>query len=134
MNCSEYRHEDPFGGSKSISGTTCQGIVGSFYLVYGQSICMDNEKPIEVCDGLKIYDACLGTPTPTPSNTVTPTRTPTQTPTQTQTATQTKTPTQTQTATPSATPFACNRIYIDFPQSGNTNQYYSYSPQSLNGP
>jgi hypothetical protein len=99
MNCSEYRHEDPFGGSKSISGTTCEGIVGSFYLVYGQSICMDNERPIEVCDALKIYDSCLVTPTPTTTTTLTIT----QTNTPSQTATQTNTPSQTMTPTPSVT-------------------------------
>jgi hypothetical protein len=103
MNCSEYRNEDPFGGSKSISGTTCGGIVGAYYLTYGQSICMDNEKPIEVCDALKIYDTCFVTATPTPSNTNTPTVTPTVTQTQTQTITPTNTLTPTQTITPTNT-------------------------------
>jgi hypothetical protein len=108
MNCSEYRHEDPFGGSKSISGTTCQGIVGSFYLMYGESICMDNERPIEVCDALKIYDTCFVTATPTPSNTATPT--------------QTSTPTNTATPTSTSNPVCPQELF-----ALNTNSLYSGS-------
>jgi len=174
MNCVVYKNNDEYSGSKEISGTTCGGVSGFFYLNYGDSICMDIDRPIILCDYFSIEGPCnppvtpsntpsqtntpsvtatqTNTPsitssqtmTPTPSVTIgiTPTMTPsvttTLTPTKTNTpsitSTQTNTPTNTQTTTPTntvtPTQLACNRIYIEFNQSGYTNQYYSYSPQS----
>jgi len=118
MNCVVYKNNDEYSGSKELSGTTCGGASGFFYLNYGDSICMDIDQPIILCDYFSIQGPC--NPPVTPSNTPTVTQTPSVT------ATQTNTPTNTVTPTPPA----CNRIYIEFTQSGYTNQYYSYSPQS----
>jgi hypothetical protein len=69
MSCTTYIHNDPSGGSKYISGTTCFGQVVYYTLTYGQSVCMDDSKPLINCDGLDIGIDCFPT-TPTP--TVTP--------------------------------------------------------------
>lgn len=111
--CKTYIHADPAGGSKYISGTTCGGIVGAYTLTFGQSICMDDQKPLICCDNFDISVEC-GPPTPTPTGNVTPTPTftptntltssPTETTTPTLTSTPTQTPTPTQTGTPNVTP------------------------------
>jgi uncharacterized delta-60 repeat protein len=101
MNCYSFTNNHDFGGSVYISGTTCQGIVGAYTLNYGDSICMNIEKPIITCENPVFSTECYEFPSPTP--TVTQTKTPTNTPTQTQTTTQTSTPTNTPTITPTAT-------------------------------
>ena len=84
MNCIVYTNNDEFSGSKELSGTTCQGVSGFFYLNYGDSICMDIDQPIILCDYFSIGGMCP-TPSITPSNTpttsVTPSITPSITPT-----------------------------------------------------
>jgi len=68
MNCSNYVHNDPIGGSKFISGTTCTGTVAYYTLTLGQEVCMDNSKPLINLNGLVISGDCTGvTPTPTPT-------------------------------------------------------------------
>jgi hypothetical protein len=68
MNCSNYVHNDPIGGSKFISGTTCTGTVTSYTLTLGQQVCMDNSRPLINLNGLVISGDCTGvTPTPTPT-------------------------------------------------------------------
>jgi hypothetical protein len=68
MNCSNYIHNDPIGGSKFISGTTCTGTVTSYTLTLGQQVCMDNSRPLINLNGLVISGDCTGvTPTPTPT-------------------------------------------------------------------
>jgi len=120
MNCIVYTNNDEFSGSKELSGTTCQGVSGFFYLNYGDSICMDIDRPIILCDYFSIGGMCP-TPSVTPSNTPTISLTPS--------VTTTRTPTQTM--TPSPTPPVCQRIYIQFTgASSGLTQYYKYSPQS----
>jgi hypothetical protein len=69
MSCNLFVHTDPTGGSKYISGTTCDGTTAYYTLTFGQSICMDTTKPfLDLC-GLVISGSCQ-TVTPTP--TVTP--------------------------------------------------------------
>jgi len=52
-----------------ISGTTCSGVENYYYLTYGDSVCMDESKPILNLNGLTISGSCLSTtPTPTPTN------------------------------------------------------------------
>jgi len=120
MNCIVYTNNDEFSGSKELSGTTCQGVSGFFYLNYGDSICMDIDRPIILCDYFSIGGMCP-TPSVTPSNTPTISLTPS--------VTTTRTPTQTM--TPSPTPPVCQRIYIEFTgSSSGLTQYYTYSPQS----
>ena len=68
MSCNFYVHQDPSGGAKYISGTTCSGTNAYYYLTYGQSICMDNNKPLVNLNGLIISGSCLPI-TPTPSTT-----------------------------------------------------------------
>lgn len=58
MSCNTYIHNDPFGGSKYLSGTTCDGFTGEYTLNYGESICMDNDFPIITCNDLQIDDSC----------------------------------------------------------------------------
>lgn len=69
MNCTTYTNNGPSGSIKEISGTTCAGIEGYYYINFGQSICMDNTKPIINLGGLIIGEECFAlTPTPTPTN------------------------------------------------------------------
>ena len=66
MSCNLFVHADPTGGSKDISGTTCDGTVAYYYLNYGQSVCMNTDKPFSDLCGLVISGSCLAvTPTPT---------------------------------------------------------------------
>ena len=66
MSCNYYVHNDPFGGSKYISGTTCEGNEVYYYLNAGESICMDNDLPLINLNNLVISGSCLSiTPTPT---------------------------------------------------------------------
>lgn len=144
-NCYNFCHDNSFGGSAYISGTTCDGIVGAFYLTLGQCLCLDIDFPYITCDSPVFSGECVpSTPTPTmtPTNTTTPTLTPTSTLTPTPTLTPTTTTTSTMTPTPSPTPCICfppssgfnytqgsvltmgedttlNRIYV----GGNINQY-----------
>ena len=68
MSCNLYVHNDPIGGTKNISGTTCSGTVQQYYLTYGQSACMDDSKPLINLNGLVISGSCLPvTPTPSPT-------------------------------------------------------------------
>jgi hypothetical protein len=80
MNCIVYTNNDEFSGSKELSGTTCGGSSGFFYLNYGDSICMDIDQPIILCDYFSIGGMCP-TPSVTPSNTPTISVTPSITPT-----------------------------------------------------
>lgn len=66
MSCNFYVHNDSSGGSKYISGTTCSGTEAFYYLNIGQSVCMDNSKPLINLNGLVISGECFAiTPTPT---------------------------------------------------------------------
>jgi hypothetical protein len=68
MSCTLYVHNDPLGGTKNISGTTCSGTVQQYYLTLGQSACMDDSKPLINLNGLVISGSCLPvTPTPSPT-------------------------------------------------------------------
>lgn len=68
MNCSYYIHNDPIGGTKYVSGTTCTGDVIYYFLTYGQGVCMNNYLPLIYENGIEIAGDCTGvTPTPTPS-------------------------------------------------------------------
>jgi uncharacterized delta-60 repeat protein len=60
MSCITYQHNDPFdsGGTKFISGTTCESGVGAFTLNYNDTICMNVNKPIIACDGPSIIGTC----------------------------------------------------------------------------
>jgi hypothetical protein len=69
MSCNLFVHADPTGGSKYISGTTCDGTSAYYTLTLGQSVCMDTSKPFTDLCGLVISGECQ-TVTPTP--TVTP--------------------------------------------------------------
>ena len=102
--CTTYIHADPMGGTKYISGTTCNGVTASFNLTFGQSICMNDDMPLFTCDNFDIGPNC-GQPTPTPTSSITPspTLTPSNTPTVTQTPTNTTTQTPTITASPTPT-------------------------------
>lgn len=105
MSCLTYTHNDPLdSGTKYISGTTCNGTTDVYNLAFGDSVCMEAELPLVICDGLTISGSCdspVVTPTPTMTSTNTPT--PTITQTQTQTLGLTPTPTQTSTQTPTIT-------------------------------
>jgi hypothetical protein len=68
MSCNFYVHNDSSGGSKYISGTTCSGTEAFYYLTIGQSVCMDDSKPLINLNGLVISGSCLPV-TPTPSTT-----------------------------------------------------------------
>jgi len=73
MSCNTYIHNDPFGGSKYLSGTTCNGTTGEYTLNYGDSICIDNSLPLITCNDLQIQGECQPiTPSPTPTPTATP--------------------------------------------------------------
>ena len=99
-NCYNFCHNNSFGGSAYVSGTTCDGIVGAYTLTLGQCICMDLDFPIITCDNPIFSGECV-------PNTPTPTNTPTMTMTPTVTSTATVTPTASITPTPSATPCIC---------------------------
>lgn len=115
-NCYNLCHNNSFGGSAYVSGTTCDGVVAAYTLTLGQCICMDLDFPIITCDNPIFSASCVPnvtpsmtpsssvTPTLTPTNTATPTFTPTPSTTIGATPTQTSSPTATQTRTPSATP------------------------------
>ena len=82
MSCQTYLHNDPFdsGGTKFISGTTCDGSAASYNLSFGSSVCMEAQLPLVICDGLTISGSCIPpTPSPTPTTTTTPSQTPTPT-------------------------------------------------------
>jgi len=71
MSCNLFVHADPTGGSKYISGTTCDGTVAYYTLTLGQSVCMDTTKPFTDLCGLVISGECqtvTPTPTITPAN------------------------------------------------------------------
>jgi hypothetical protein len=103
MSCVNYTNDGPYSGSIEISGTTCNGVTGMFYLNFGETICMDTNYPLFTCDYFKINGPC-NPPTPTPTTT----------------------------STPSPTPGACERIYVEFlnPVSSGNTQYMSISPNS----
>ena len=68
MSCNYYVHNDPVGGSKYISGTTCSGSEVYYYLNIGESVCMDNNLPLINLNNLIISGSCLPiTPTPSPT-------------------------------------------------------------------
>jgi hypothetical protein len=68
MSCNFYVHNDSAGGSKYISGTTCSGTVAYYTLTLGESVCMDDSRPLVNLNGLVISGTCLPV-TPTPSTT-----------------------------------------------------------------
>jgi hypothetical protein len=68
MSCNFYVHNDSAGGSKYISGTTCSGTAAYYTLTLGQSVCMDDSRPLVNLNGLVISGTCLPV-TPTPSTT-----------------------------------------------------------------
>jgi hypothetical protein len=61
MSCITYLHNDPFdsGGTKFISGTTCNGSAASYNLAFEESVCMEAESPLVICDGLTIEGYCF---------------------------------------------------------------------------
>ena len=66
MSCNTYVHNDPTGGSKYISGTTCSGTEVYYTLTIGQSVCFNDDLPLINECGLVISGSCLAvTPTPT---------------------------------------------------------------------
>jgi hypothetical protein len=66
MSCNFFVHADPTGGSKYISGTTCDGTPAYYTLTFGQSVCMNTTLPYENLCGLILSGSCLAvTPTPT---------------------------------------------------------------------
>jgi cell division septation protein DedD len=66
MSCNTYVHNDPIGGSKYISGTTCDDIVAYYTLTIGQSVCFNDDLPLINECGLVISGSCYAvTPTPT---------------------------------------------------------------------
>ena len=60
MSCITYLHNDPLdsGGTKFISGTTCDGVAEVWNLSFGQSACLESDLPIIICDGLTISGDC----------------------------------------------------------------------------
>lgn len=78
MNCVLYKNVNPQGGSVEISGTTCNGVTGWYYINYGETACMDTDYPLILCDYLKVEGPCNpASPTPSVTMTNTPTVTPT---------------------------------------------------------
>ena len=66
MSCNLFVHADPTGGSKYISGTTCNGTPAYYTLTFGQSVCMNTTLPYENLCGLILSGSCNAvTPTPT---------------------------------------------------------------------
>jgi len=61
MSCIKYLHNDPFdsGGTKFISGTTCDNFANSYNLSFGESACMEAGLPLIICDGLTISGSCV---------------------------------------------------------------------------
>jgi hypothetical protein len=68
MSCNYFVHNDPVGGAKFISGTTCSGTQAYYYLTYGQSVCMNTDLGFENLCGLVLSGSCFAV-TPTPSTT-----------------------------------------------------------------
>jgi hypothetical protein len=68
MSCNFYVHNDPVGGTKYISGTTCSGTVAYYYLTIGQQVCMNSDLPMINLNNLQVGDTCFPV-TPTPSTT-----------------------------------------------------------------
>jgi hypothetical protein len=119
-NCYYFCHDNSFGGSAYVSGTTCDGVVGAYTLNLGNCVCMDLDFPIITCDSPVFSGGCapIVTPSVTPTNTNTPTNTltPTQTLTPSPTSSLGVTPqvTPTQTSTPTNTPTATFTIPSSF--------------------
>ena len=61
MSCITYLHNDPLdsGGTKFISGTTCDGVAEVWNLSFGQSACLESDLPMIICDGLTISGDCI---------------------------------------------------------------------------
>lgn len=68
MSCNFYLHNDPVGGTKYISGTTCSGTQAYYYLTIGQEVCMNSDLPLINLNNLQVGDTCFPV-TPTPSTT-----------------------------------------------------------------
>ena len=68
MSCNFYLHNDPVGGTKYISGTTCSGTQAYYYLTIGQQVCMNSDLPMINLNNLQVGDSCFPV-TPTPSTT-----------------------------------------------------------------
>jgi hypothetical protein len=68
MSCNFYVHNDPVGGTKYISGTTCSGTEAYYYLTIGQQVCMNSDLPMINLNNLQVGDSCFPV-TPTPSTT-----------------------------------------------------------------
>lgn len=134
-NCYYFCHDNSFGGSAYVSGTTCDGVEQAYTLNLNDCICMDLDFPIITCESPIFSGSCA--PSPTPSTT------PTNTPTNTTTPTLTTTPTNTPSITPSITPYAvcpdqiilsqCSRSIggniTDY--DGTYNRVYSYTGGSF---
>jgi len=128
MSCFTYTHNNSFGGSVYISGTTCGGTIGAFTLNLGDSICMNTDEPIITCENPSIIGECFPpspTPSITPTNTpsVTPTMTSTVTPTTTATPTMTSTVTPTTSVTPTITPTPSQTPICCFQNTGTTANF-----------
>ena len=68
MSCLTYTHNDPLdSGTKYISGTTCLGTTDVYNLNFGDSVCMEAELPIIICDGITISGSC-NSPVVTPTD------------------------------------------------------------------
>lgn len=74
MSCYSFCHDNTYGGSAYVSGTTCDGVVGAFYLTLGDCICIETTNPHTCCGPLIFSASCFPnvTPTTTPSPTPTP--------------------------------------------------------------
>lgn len=109
MSCYSFCHDNTYGGSAYVSGTTCDGVLSAITLTNGECACIETTDPHTCCGPLIFSAICspsIITPTPTSTITTTPTNTPTITPTPSITATNTPTPsiTATNTSTPFSTP------------------------------
>ena len=127
MNCYTYKNNNAYGDSIYLSGTTCAGDTGEYYLNYHEELCMNIDLPLISCNNPDIIGICNITPTPTPTIPETPTPTPTESETPTPTPTESETPTPTPTIgetptptptneptpTPTATIVACNCTYYN---------------------
>jgi hypothetical protein len=71
-NCYNFCHNNSFGGSAYVSGTTCDGVVAAYTLTLGQCICMDLDFPIITCENPIFSGACAPNPTPSITPTLTP--------------------------------------------------------------
>lgn len=117
VSCINYCNENEVG-SVYISGTTCDGITGAYFLNVGECLCLDDSQPLILCDNPTLSGTCEQ-PDPTPL-TPTPSNTPGLTPT----------PTTTITPTPSETPCCLlpERFVMGFrpyntPSGGNALAY-----------